>query len=581
MARFPAIRRGEGQVGCRVVPDSPGKERIVGWLLLGLAMVVSATLLFWLQRDLAFADDSFNWLVLSGLGSNDVLIQPYGGHLIFTPLLLFKLVTELAGASYTGFGVVQVALLLTLSALIYEYGRRRVGPLLALPGAVLVLFLGAPWNVMLQPMIGIQFLCALVPGVAALLALERDDRKGDVAACVLLVLATWGFEMGFAFAAGAAVSVSLRDDRWRRAWIVAIPIAIYGIWRIWATKYGGDSGLDVANLLWTPMYVVDSFGVVAVSLFGLYYWVGHGQLTLLKLEGFDLSHFAEGVVILALGAIAALLTVRRLRRRGAVPATFWVAVAVLLSLWVEQSLALSPVRTPGEVRYLFAGGVAFLLVAIEAARGVRVTRLSLLVAAALTVAAVVGNMPRFKEGRDVLTEYSPPAKAAVTVMLLGGDNVSPEFSPATDAPEAFTPGREVFLGAGQTGEVAARFGSLGFSPAELATQAQWVRRSADIVAAHALEVHTAPAGRAGSGCRLAPSSGDAVTLPRGGAVLVSRRSSPVLAGRFADGYVIEVGEVGPSGAVLRIPGDAAQVPWRVQASDSGGLTACPLSGGSG
>ncbi|MBK5218423.1 MAG: hypothetical protein JJE35_01355 [Thermoleophilia bacterium] len=559
------------------MPDSPGKERTLGWLLLGAAMAVAVALLFWLQRDLAYADDGFNWLALSGLGSDEVLLQPYGGHLIFTPLLLFKAVLEIAGTDYAAFGAVQVALLLTLSGLLYVYGRRRVGPLLALAPALLVLFLGASWNVMLQPTLGIQFLCALTPGLAGLVVLERDDRKGDIAACLLFVLACWGFEMGFGFVVGAAVTILWRDDRWRRIWIVAIPFVIYGIWKLWATKFEGSAGLEPANLLWAPAYFVDSFGVISVSLFGLSGWVGHGQLTALKLTGFDANHFTEGIVILILGGLAVFFAVRRLRRRGPLPASFWAAVAVLATIWLEQALALSLDRTPGETRYIFPGTVAFLLVVLELARGVRVTRLALVVGAALLAAALVGNASRFQEGRDLLARYSGPANAAIAAIVLGGDSYPPGFNSALEAPEAFPPGLPAYVGAGSIQAIAVKYGNPGFSVAELEAQPEEVRRAADIVAAHGLGVHTAPAGSAGASCRPAAGAGDSVTLPSGGAILASPRPSPLLARRFADEFVIEVGEVAPGQpTALAIPSDSTARPWVVQAPDSGGLTACPL-----
>ncbi len=553
------------------------RQELVGWALLAAAMVAAVVLIFWLQRDLAYADDGFNWLVLSGLGDTKVLVEPYGGHLIFVPLLIFKLILEAVGTSYTAFGVVQVAMLLGLSAALYEYGRRRVGPLLALPAAIIILFLGSSWNVIMQPTLGIQFISALLPGLLAILALERDDRRGDIAACALLVVASWGFEMGLAFLVGAAVSILLREDRWKRVWIVAVPLVIYGIWRLWSSKYG-SSGLELSNLPWLPAYAIDSLGVIAVSLFGLYYWVGHGQLTYLHLAEFDLSHFSEGVVILILAAVAIFFAVRRLLRRGPLPATFWVAVAVLVTLWLEQGLALASNRTPGETRYILPDAVAFLMVAVEMARGVKTTRITLLVAALLTLAMVVGNLARFHEGRDVLEAYSPPANAAMTVMVLGGDDISPDFNPAIDSPEAFPEERLAYLGAGPTQALSEKYGQMGFSVSELEAQPDWVRRSADIVAAFALEVHTQPATPAqAAGCKLQPGAGTTVTVPPGGAVLVAARRSPLLAHRWADEPVVEVGEVGPEQAqALVVPSDEASRPWQLSAAESGGLTACPL-----
>ncbi len=548
---------------------APGREQRLGWLILAGAMASAVAFLFWLQRDLAFADDSLNWLALSGIGSSEALIEPYGGHLIFVPMLIYKGGLALFGASYTGFGVIQVAMLLLLSGLLYEYGRRRVGPLLALPAAVIVLFLGSSWNVLMQPMLGIQFLCALVPGVAALLALERDDRKGDVAACAFLVLATWGFEIGLAFVAGAMVGIALRPDRWRRAWIVAIPLLAYLIWRAWASQYP-DTGLDLSNVLWIPAYMVNSLGVIVVSLFGRFYWVGSGQLTSLKLAGFDLDHLAAGLVLLALASIGAFLALRALRRRGPIPSTFWVALTILVTLWAAQGLALSPTRTPGEIRYILPDTVVFLLVAMEAARGIRATRIAVSIALVVAVVAIVGNLPRFEEGRDVLAGYSPTAKAAMTVVELGGSNVPPDFG-SLDAPEAFPPDRLPYFGAGLVQDVSARFGALGYPVSELLAQSDQVRETADLFAARALGLKLTVA--ADATCRASGAVPKSTELPNGGAVLVTRNRSPLLLKRFADRYVVDLGRLPARRPVaLRIPVDDAGVPW--MAAAAGGLAVC-------
>jgi hypothetical protein len=555
------------------VPDSPRSEQQVAWVILGAAMAVAVAFLFWLQRDLAFDGDSFNWIMLSEFGSGKAVITPYGGHLILTPMLIFKAVLDVAGASYTGMGVVQVALLLILSALLYEYGRRRVGPLLALPAAILILFLGSSSSVLMQPMLGIQFLCALVPGLAGLLALERGDRRGDVAACAFFSLAAVGFEMGLAFAIGGAVSIALRDDRRRRAWIVAIPFLIYGVWRIWATKYG-DSGVELSNLPWLPAYAVDSLGTIGASLFGLFLWPGSGQLTYLKLVGFDPYHLGVGLAMLATELFAGVLIIGRLLRRGPIPATFWVAVAVLVSIWIEQGLALAPTRTPGEIRYVFPDTVAFLLIALECARGVRPTRLALIGATALTVVAVIGNLPRFKEGRDILVEYSTSARAAMAAMELDGSNMYPGFNPATEAPEAFVPGRETYVGPEPLSMLNARFGRFGYSLPELRSRPEEERRTADIVAARGMGLAPVSARGAGSACRA--SGPDAtIRLPRGGALLSAGSASPLLLRRFADNYAAEIGQLRPGVATaVRIPSDASRIAWHAYAPSGGRLTAC-------
>lgn len=559
------------------MPDSRATEEKVGLILLAAAMASAVALLFWLQRGLAFADDSFNWLALSGIGSDKALIEPYGGHLIFIPMLIFKGGLSAFGTSYTGFGTIQVLLLLLLSGLLYEYGRRRVGPLLALPAAVIVLFLGSSWNVLMQPMLGIQFLCGLVPGVAALLALERGDRKGDVAGCLLLVLATWSFEVGLAFVAGSLVGIALRPDRWRRAWIVAVPLLAYLAWRAWASQYGG-TGIELSNLVWVPAYAVDSLGDIVVSLFGRFFWVGSSQLTYLHLVGFDYDRLGEGLLLLALEALGIYHVARAVRRRGPIPATLWIALATMLALWAEQGLALSPDRTPGEIRYVFQDAVVFLLVAVEAARGVRATRPAVAIALALTAVAIVGNAARFKEGRDVLAGYSPPAKAAIAVTNLGDAHVSPGFNPAANAPEAFVEQGGPQVGAGTIQAISAKFGSPGYSVGQLLAQPEAVRRSADLVAARALDLRLMPASRPiPSSCMRRRASDGGFALPPGGAVLVAERRSPFALRRFASAYAIALGDL-PRGRpiALRIPTDAADVPWRGRVQSAGGLSVCPL-----
>lgn len=550
------------------------KPELIGWILLGGAMVVAVAFLFWLQRGLAFDGDSFNWILLSQNGTAEGLITPYGGHLIFTPMLIYRAVLELVGSSYTAMGVVQVGLLLVLSGLVYEYGRRRLGPLLALPAAIIILFLGSSSSVLMQPMIGIQFLCALVPGVAGLLALERSDVRGDVAACVLFSLAAVGFEMGLAFVVGGAVGIALRNDRWRRAWIVAIPFLIYGAWRIWAAKYGG-SGIQLANVPWIPAYAADSLGVIGASIFGLFIWPGSGQLTYLKLVGFDFAHVGSGLVILMVEIVAVVLVIRRLIRRGPIPATFWVALAVLVSLWIEQGLALGPSRTPGEVRYVFADTVAFLLVALECARGIRVSRRALIAAAVLTVVAIFGNLFRFQDGRDILVEYSTGAKAAFTAIELDGTHMEPGFNPATEAPAAFVPGRESFLGPSLLATLNANYGRFGYSVPELLAQSEEIRRTADIVAAVGMKLEAVPSRDGNRDCGPLVER-RSVKLPPGGTVLTAKHESPLLLRRFGSNYAVDLGDLQPKVAtVVRIPKDSAKIAWHAYAPNAGRLSACP------
>src|SRR5438045_469852 len=67
-------------------------------------------------------------------------------------------------------------------------------------------------------------------GVGALLALDRRDRAGDVAASLLLALSLASSGVGIPVALGVIVDVLGRRGRSRELWILAAPLILYGIW---------------------------------------------------------------------------------------------------------------------------------------------------------------------------------------------------------------------------------------------------------------------------------------------------------------------------------------------------------------
>ena len=101
---------------------------------------------------------------------------------------------------------------------------RRVGYLIALPGAVLMMFLGSSGEVTATAL-RIPAEIALVAGLAMLLVLERQSLRRDIAACLLFTVSITSHPIGLAFAAAAVVLTLSRPatERWRRAWISSSP----------------------------------------------------------------------------------------------------------------------------------------------------------------------------------------------------------------------------------------------------------------------------------------------------------------------------------------------------------------------
>ncbi len=542
------------------------------------ALAFAAAATFWLERGLTFIWDEFPWMYNVTVRDVGFYFHPYGGHLIAFPYFVYKAVLELFGTSYHAFAVIQVAGLLGTAAMVYVYGKRRLGPLLALAPPLALLALGSSWQVLLQPMVGIQFLCAVVPGLGAILCLELDSRRGDIAACALLVLSCAGFDQALAFLAGAIVIVALSPDWKRRAWVVAVPLIAYGGWHVWATTVE-PTGVKLSNIPLLPVYFVDAVAALSSALFGLTPLIAPGPWTLLRLERSDIGVISEGGVFLILEVLVICGAIWLLRRRGPIPKTFWPAAAMLAALIAEMGIIFSPGRTAFENRYLYTGCLVLLLFVIELFRGVKTTRVTVAVAFALAFAAVFGNLARFHEGRQSLAQYSRETGAILTIEQLSGVHGNQYFSPNADARE-FTPaGLWAITGNWRT--VVDRYGSVADTIPQLLDQSEEVRARADRVAAIALELGV-ETGREVSGrdCRLyrVPGGGAMqVQLPPGGAVIAPRRPTELSLRRWGEKFGAPVGSLraGQTG-VLRIPRDPASgVPWYL-GFDQGPAEVCAI-----
>jgi hypothetical protein len=549
---------------------------LLGWAVLAGAIIAAAALVLWLERDLTYGWDEFPWLEIGGLADLDYFWHPYGGHLIAVPYFIFRGTLELFGADFAAFGVIQVLGLSGIAVLVYVYGKRRVGPILALGPAFVLLFLGGSYPVLLEPLIGIQFLAALLPGLAAFVLLEREDLRGDIAASILLTTAIAGFSQALIFLAGAAVSIALSPNWKRRLWVLAAPVLTYGYWRLWATQFDEPTGIVGSNIPLLPAYFVDALAVYATAAFGMVNFVGPGPWTFLRLYGFDLGYVGEGIAILLLELLVLGLAFRALRRRGPIPRTIWPVLVMIVVLFVELGVILIPGRTAAEPRYLYAGVLLLLMLALELARGVRRDRVAIATVLALTVAAVAGNMARLNDARSLLDNYAQRMKADMTVVELAGEDADQSFTPNVHV-AATVPG-SLALNAGPWQLVAERYGSPSLSIAELRAQPEPIRAEADLVARRALRLRLAPAAAAGE-CNPVGAAATAagIALPAGGVTLIADADATAFLGRWADGHPIELGPLtAGETTALQIPADASGVPWRARLEPGVAVELCPV-----
>jgi hypothetical protein len=545
----------------RAVSESE-RERTCA-ILLGAAMVVYAVLAMYLTRGVTLFVDGIQ-LFLQNRGFDPaVLLAPLNGHLVLMERSVYAADFGLFGANFVVIRLIETAGTLAAAGLVFVYVRRRVGSLVALPLALLALFLGSAWEAILLPE-GMTNVYAAAAGLGAFLALDRRDLRGDSIASLLLVASIASWSLGLAFAVGAATRIIL-EPRWRRRiWVAVVPFALYGAWLAWvhATTLPQNvpvgQSVTVSNALLIPNFVADEAGAVAGALTGLNYDFTGANASLAVFS----TELRYGIPI---AAIAATALVFRLRR-GRVHPALWAGLAALLSFWAILALGFGLGRNPTTVRYVYPGAVLVLVVAAEALAGIRPSRAVIIALAIVAVLALGANLRRLSDGASFLRGYSTRQRAQLTALEVARPHLRPGFAV-----------QEAFLAIKARPYLAAvdRNGSPAFTPSELAAQPEGIREAADTTLASAIGLglgRPAPGLRPGNCQRFASSPTRALLFAARPPGILIRADVPtaVSVSRFADQPTVSLGST-PAGkpSTLRIPRDALRAPWYVGVSANG------------
>lgn len=537
------------------------------WIVLAIAMAISAALIVATAHGESFGIDEMFYLgrMVQDSGqvvqfhslSPEYLLGPYNGHLQLGGKLIYEATFALFGADYTAFVIVNVIALCASVGLAFELARRHVGSVAALAPCVLLLFLGFAREVLLWPF-DVHTLAAIAFGLGAFLALERDDRRGDVLACVLITVSVATIEVGIALLVGIAVLVILRPDRFRRVWIFVLPAALYAAWWIWARKFHQDqSAISIDNAHLIPKTVFYSAAAVLGTLTGTNPVIPATYITAVTWFGKALAVFASVV-------LAWRLSLRK------IPAALWAWIAVVLFYWVTMG---ATARPPEGMRYVFFGAVGVLLIAATAASG-RVGKWMMAGAVVIALLALPANIAQLRSGNsdDTLHHDAKVSRAEFAMLELAGDRVDPEYVASAD-PNVAAAGGGLFIGipAGAYLRSVERNGSPAFDLAELRAQSDKLRKIADITLADAIGLEPRVIGRPpGTGrCPLVAPAPNAETasfpLRPGRTIFGPADSQTVTVGlrRFAETQSGVLEEL-PPGAwrSLDISRDAAAEPWR-------------------
>jgi hypothetical protein len=510
---------------------------------------------------------------------------PPGKYLLVLPMLFYKFAFSTIGISdYVPYRLVGMGLTIAAAILFLILAGRRIGYLLALPGAVLIIFLGSASEVTSTPL-RIAEQIAVVAGLGVLLALERRDLRGDVAACLLLVISITSHPLGTAFAAAAAVLVLARPapGRWRRAWVFAIPVLLFAAWYLALREAAPDSVSLGTALKDVPRFEFQSLAAMAAAVTGVFRSPFDGQIDALT----PLSYTLAVIILAAVGVRASTTRPSPM---------FWALLAAILVLFAAPAFAPGALRAPDSSRYIFTGVIVLLLLVCEAFRGFRPRGVGprIIALACLTGvfglaiysnATVLDRHARIWGGRGI------QVKAELTALDLAQGRVAPSFQPEDASAQPPVPSTHSGFTAEQYFRTKAAYGSPALSPSELQTEPALDREVADVVLARALGLQLRPMPsmrRSAKAPRprivatdaksrstwpscitLTPNGGPAssqVELPANGVALSTSGGGPVdlALGRFSAGYGYELHHLQPHGAALLfVPPDTDPTPWRL------------------
>jgi hypothetical protein len=501
--------------------------------------------------------------------SPEYLLAPFNGHLALGGRFVYETVFATVGAHYTVFVVIDALGICACGGLLFVFARRRIGDVAALAPALLILFFGIAREQFLWPL-DFNTSVALAAGLAAILCLQRETRRGDVFACLLLAISAAMIEVGLAFIVGAALLIAIAPDRWRRGWIVAAPVVLYAAWWIWSAKFG-QGETELSNITAAPRTCFESIAVALGALTGT---------NPVHAESFGTEVTTLGRVLAVIALVALVVRIAL----GNLPRTIWVWLAIAAAYWTLLAVAARP---PQSTRYLLVSAVLVLLIAADCFRRPLPNRAG----AALVVLALLplpANVDALFAGKsqNVLRTDVPKSRAEFAMLELAGERVDPAYVVSAD-PRVAEAGGSLYLGipAGAYLDAASQNGSIAFTLPELREQPEEIREIADAALVGAIPVQLEPSSDPGAAetCRTTKPRGERPAVvrlsPGFNHVRVAGPGTPLIGlRRFASsGPGVPVAKLRPGGwAALRLPQDGAPA-WQLVTRTV--VTTCSISSG--
>lgn len=538
-------------------------------LFAGAAAASTVLLIVW-QSHLAFLIDEWDPLIHRNGFTAHSLLDQHANHLIVGPVLIYKAIQHTLGMdSQVPYAVASVILFIASVAMLFVYLRSRLGDWVALAAVLPVLVMGTAYEDLLSTF-QMSYTGSVAFGIGALITIERDDRRGDVLTCILLLASLAFAEVAIGFTAAVIVGIALQHGPLRRAWVPAVPIVLYAAWYV-TFRHDGlytPNSLSVHNIATSFPYVLDGFASSLGSLFGL------GSVV----QGATGGGIDWGRPLLVLAI--ALVCVWGLRSGR--PFRGWVLVPVIagITFWFLTAANYNFARPPYAGRYQYVGAVFLLLIAAELGARWRPRPDMLVAIFAVAAAAALGNFGALRDGYRQKEAVSSTVRGGLSGLEIAADTVSPSFV-LTFQNSGFN--SFGLLTAKDYLPAEKDFGSPAYTQGELAEAPEAAREAADKVMAAALPIRVQPLGAAprsrllGRCTLVTPSRGSSVAvLPPGGALLdgAPGASEQLRLRRFASGsFPVSLGTL-RGVARLEIPRDASARPWELRVIGTGSVRVC-------
>jgi hypothetical protein len=560
-------------VGRRLNASSGWGARLEGWRLrlarsrtapeIGLIVVLVAAfaLNLWARHGDYFFYDEYG-IVIHFYSLSD-LLHPSNGHPLVMWLSLYYLMRDVFGlGSALPYELVGIAAGLFAAGLLFVEVRRRAGAWAGLVAAILLLFIASGIDILFWSF-ELAFAGSVSAGIGAVMALDRDDRRGDVVALVLLVVAVFFLLVGLPFVAAAATAVLIAEDgrswggKLRRLALVVGPVLVLFV--IWYLAYGhlSPSRITSDNVLAAPGFVLGGLGSTLAFLVG---------------AGISPRTAAASEWAIPLLAAGLALAAWRWFRGPAVSRRIWIWAVALLALWVLTAVGNPLDGVPDTGRYLWPSAALIILIAAELVRGLRLGWPAVGLALLLVVCSVLGSRGAFDEARFKLNPEATNLRANLGALEIARDTVDPKLQLIEEVVGSPFEGE---VDAGSYFKSADLYGTPAYSPERILALPEIQRANVDRVLRAALPVTLIPEAAK-------PAARSSCVELQAGSELTARRSLWVQGGvggaalglrRFGDEFA-SVGEVGSGqSALVSIPRDRSSVPWRLQVT-SGDAEVC-------